>query len=370
MTTLLLPTGRSIAAAAAGSSAAGRCVTAQAHAPPFPPSGRRRGKRGRLLPFPTLARRVAGEWAGPGWLLFHLPFLPGRMRVQRAAPLFPKILYGWWAQMLPPGGRQDGAATSGRNRRLRPSSLDCHSVPRGSPSFNTNILSTTVRENHIEIPASVHRASLGTEGTAAHGKKSQGPRGGLGQTKEEPGTARPAPVAKGEGRERAGRSVCPGKATAEPGRRPGLGEARRDGATGRCRRTGRPPKREPGRQVGLRRGLWTGGRRRLSLPGFCAEHTGTAFRELDVDGAELPGQNWNPEPSVAVTRQLAGRREARTRSSQGLPAHVRSSSARFPSKSPTAEWEGRACARVLLGSSAQPGSRSRSVHLLASGVQD
>lgn len=32
------------------------------------------------------------------------------MRVQRAAPLFPKILYGWWAQMLPPGGRQDGGS--------------------------------------------------------------------------------------------------------------------------------------------------------------------------------------------------------------------------------------------------------------------
>ena len=51
-----------------------------------------------------------------------------------------------------------------------------------------------------------------------------------------------------------------------------------------------------GGKWGFDGGLWTGGRRRLFLPGFCAEHTGTAFRELDVEGDELPRRTWNPEP--------------------------------------------------------------------------
>ena len=82
--------------------------------------------------------------------------------------------------MVPLGGRQK----RGTNRRLRPSSLAYRSAPRGfALVFSTNIHSTTVGENHIQSLASIHGASLCTEGTAAHWHKSQGPRGGLGQTK-------------------------------------------------------------------------------------------------------------------------------------------------------------------------------------------
>lgn len=148
--------------------------------------------------------------------------------IQRAAPLFPKILYGWWAQMLPPGGRQDGGSNLREEQEAEAQQPRLSlGIPRGSPSFNTNILSTTVRENHIEIPASVHRASLGTEGTAAHGKKSQGPRGGLGQTKEGPGL-------RGQRRWRRGRGgkgpdeVC-GRGRRRPSRGGGRAWARRGG---------------------------------------------------------------------------------------------------------------------------------------------
>ena len=77
-------------------------------------------------------------------------------------------------------------------------------------------------------------------------------------------------------------------------------------------RTGRGPRRAPADPPGLRAG-----------------QTGTAFRAPGADGNELRGQNWNPEPRVAVTRQPASRREVRTRSPPRRPAHAQPSSARL-----------------------------------------
>lgn len=151
-----------------------------------------------------------------------------------------------------------------------------------------------------------------------------------------------------------------GKSRGLGGARAGGGKGQDGGSSGACAGVAATPRR--GGVAGAR-GLPTG-----RFPGLCFPRAG---RRPGADRNELPGQNWNPEPPVVVTRQPASRREVRRRNPPWRPAHAR----RLPpvsslGGSPTAEWEGRACARAPLRFSAASSSRSWRERPLASVVQD
>lgn len=119
----------------------------------------------------------------------------------------------------------------------------------------------------------------------------------------------------------------PDRARREPGLHGGrAGQEEEQERTARAagrRGCSRGPSKQGAEQAGGLEG------RLRTLPGLRAGQTGTAFQAPDADGNELRGQNWNPEPRVAVTRQPASRREVRTRGPPRRPAHAQPSSARL-----------------------------------------
>lgn len=243
----------------------------------------------------------------------------------------------------------------GRDKRLRPSSLACHSVPRGSPLFNTNVHSTTVMEQRREPLASVHGASLGTEGTAAHWEKSQGALRRLRADKR--GAWDCAASARETGVGVGGRKGQDGS-SARGRRRPSRGRAG-SGRGGAARLGAAGGQEDPrigslGGQWNSDGGLWTGGRWRLSLLDFCAERRPCSSRarrgRKRTSRAEL-----EPGAPSGRNKVTPGQPRGAHAQSGGRPARARQPSAHLPGfGSPTAEWEERACARAPLGFSAQP----------------
>lgn len=107
------------------------------------------------------------------------------------------------------------------------------------------------------------------------------------------------------------------KAARSPGFRPrGLGTRGIDGRGGACAAVAAAPGR---------------GRGSVARAGACPLDGSqeSVSRGPGADRNKLPGQNRNPEPQLAVTRQLESRRAVHRRSPPRRPAHAQSPSARL-----------------------------------------